>query len=87
MVGSKTKQKTKPIKKDFTKDWFLEIFSVKFFNNNLLLVSFIYVVLIIIIYALVREIMYFRINHFFIYLLKTIFMLSILILLKRYFEK
>ena len=87
MVRSKTKQKTKPIKKDFTKDWFLEIFSVKFFNKNLLLGSFIYVVLIIIIYALVREIMYFRIDHFFIYLLKTIFMLLILILLKKQFER
>lgn len=86
MVRSKKIQKTKSIPKDFTKDWFLEIFSSKFLNNNLLLGSFIYVVLILIIYAFIREIMYFNINNFLVYLLKTIFMLLILILLKRYFE-
>lgn len=83
MIKSKKRSKSEKI---LSKEWYLDLFSWKYINDHLLSSTFIYVVLIIIIYALVMEITKFNKINFLIFLLKAIFMILILIYVKHFGE-
>lgn len=73
--------KTKPI------SWFTEIFSKSYFKTHIFSATFIYAIFIIILIALINEVKYFTFLSFSKYILKVIFSIVIVYLLKLFFEK